>query len=213
MTVNLTAASAAPSRPSFQVTDGAGTPLLADANVTFGGAGTAALHIAPALILSNRLAPLHGDTSTSFVFACDGTQTPVASSLSIELLKMSDAAGMTPDLDAQGRGTVVPAAVDQAQFTAGSCGAAPAIPWTAPLQITLQNGSAKVNLLDPSVPPVPGGLVPGRYAVVVTSLAKQVWRVPNEWQPMLQDPGAYAVAPSDLKTLLQSQQAAVNIAP
>src|SRR5213075_2475000 len=103
-----------------------------------------------------------------------------ASSLSIELLKVADAPGVTPDLDAQGRGTVVPAAVDQAQFTVGSCGGNPVIPWTAPLTITLQNGSAKVNLLDPTAPPTPGALVAGRYAVVVTSLAKQVWRVPNE---------------------------------
>ena len=51
------------------------------------------------------------------------------------------------------------------------------------------------------------------FALVVTSLAKQVWRVPNELQPALIDPGAYAATPADVKLLLQTQQVAVNIVP
>jgi hypothetical protein len=56
-------------------------------------------------------------------------------------------------------------------------------------------------------------LVPGRYAVVVTSLAKQVWRVPNELQPALLDAGAAAVTAAPTKALLQTQGVAVQISP
>jgi hypothetical protein len=212
--VNLAATSAAPQRPSFQLVNGAGAALTVDANVSFGGAPTALLRIAPAAVLSAKIAPLHPDSVGAFVFACDGSGTPIASSLPVLLLKTADAAGLTPDLDpVTFRGTVVPAAVDQAQFTAGSCGASPVLPVTGPVNLTLQNGSAKVDLLNPAAAPTPAALVPGRYAVVVTSLAKQVWRLPNELQPALIDPGAYAATPADVKTVLQTQQVAVNIAP
>jgi hypothetical protein len=73
-----------------------------------------------------------------------------------------------------------------------------------------------VNLLNPSDPGTAKALVPGRYAVVVTSSAKQVWRVPNELQPALLDAGAFlATMTTDPMTakLLQSQQVAINIAP
>ena len=73
-----------------------------------------------------------------------------------------------------------------------------------------------MNLLNPSDPGTAKALVPGRYAVVVTSSAKQVWRVPNELQPALLDAGAFlATMTTDPMTakLLQSQQVAINIAP
>ena len=212
--IDLAATSPAPQRPSFQIVDGAGAPLTADANVTFGGGGSALLRIAPAAVLSGKVAPLHPDTAGAFLFACDGTGTPIALSLSVELLKVADAAGLTPDLDpVTFRGTVLPAAVDPTQFSPGSCTPGGFLPVSGTVKITLQNGSAKVDLLNPASAPAPGPLVPGRYAVVVSSLAKQVWRVPNELQPALMDPGAFAVTPDDVKALLQSQQVGVNIAP
>ena len=63
------------------------------------------------------------------------------------------------------------------------------------------------------LPPAPVALVAGRYAVFVTSLAKQVWRVPNELQPALLDPAALLVTPAATKSLLQTQQVAVNVSP
>ena len=211
--IDLVAGSAAPSRPSFQLVDGGGTPLVADASIVFGG-GAKSLRIAPAAVLSGKVAPLAPDAVASFLFACDGSGAPVASSLSVELLKVADAAGLLPDLDpVTFRGTVVPAAVDQAQFAGVSCTPGGFLPWTSPVKVNLTNASAKVDLLNPAVAPTPVALVPGRYAVVVSSLAKQVWRVPNELQPALIDPGAYAVTPADVKLILQSQQAAVNVAP
>ena len=212
--VDLTAGSSAPSRPSFQVVDGTGAPLTADASVPFGGNPKALLRIAPAAVLSGKVAPLAPDAAAYFLFACDGTGTPVATSLSVELLKVADPAGLTPDLDpVTFRGTVVPAAVDQTQFATVTCTPGGFLPVPGPVKIILSNASAKVDLLNPAATPTPGALVPGRYAVVVSSLAKQVWRVPNELQPALIDAGAYAATPADVKVLLQSQQVAVNIAP
>jgi hypothetical protein len=210
---NLTAASTLPQRPSFQIVDGAGNPFTADAAVSVGAAPV--LHIKPAAVLKSGVAALHPDTTGMFILACDGTGTPQASSLPVELLKVVDAAGLVPDIDANGKATVVPAAVDQTQFAAGSC-AGPVQPVAGPLTVNLGTASAKVNLLNPNEPPAPVALVPGRYAVVVTSLAKQVWRVPNELQPALLDPGAAlaaaAATPSPLP-LLQTQGVAVQISP
>ena len=212
--INLAATSAAPPRPSFQLVDGGGSALTSDATVTFGGAPKASLRIAPVAVLTGKVAPLHPDTSAVFLFACDGAGTPIAASLAVELLKVSDAAGLTPELDpATFRGTVAPASVDQSQFTAGSCAPGGFLPVAGPVTLNLGNGSAKVDLLNPAAAPTPGALVPGRYAVVVSSLAKQVWRVPNELQPALVDPGAYAATPAEVRSLLQTQQVAVNLAP
>ena len=220
--INLAATSAAPTRPSFQVVDCAALPCpspalrTTDASVLFGASSTYALYIAPAAVLTGKVAPIRPDTAATFLFACDGTGTPIAASLTVQLLKMADASGLTPDLDpVTFRGTVVPAAVDQTQFAAGSCGTAPFLPIAGPVRFILQNVSAKVDLLNPppATTPTPVALVPGRYALVVTSLAKQVWRVPNELQPALIDPGAYAATPADVKLLLQTQQVAVNIVP
>jgi len=120
---------------------------------------------------------------------------------------------MVPDIDANGKATVVPASVDQSQFATGSCAGAPAVAIGNTLNVTLQPGSAKVNLLNPSDPATPVPLVSGRYAVLATSLAKQVWRVPNELQWGLVDAGAALVTPAGTKALLQSQGVAVQIAP
>jgi hypothetical protein len=170
------------------------------------------LHLKAAAVLTSAVAGLHPDATGMFVLACDGTGTPQASSLSVTLVKVVDAAGLVPDLDANGMATIVPAAVDQGQFSAGTCGG-PVQPVTATVTVDLQPGSAKVNLLDPNQPPAPVALVPGRYAVVVTSLAKQVWRVPNELQPALLDAGAAAVTAAPTKALLQTQGVAVQISP
>ena len=75
----------------------------------------------------------------------------------------------------------------------------------------MAGGSARVNLQDPSVAPVPTAIIAGRYQVWVTSIAKQVWRVPNELQPSLLDPNA--VPPAGTLSLLQTQQAALNVTP
>ena len=77
--------------------------------------------------------------------------------------------------------------------------------------VALANGSAKVSLLDPSVPPVAVPLEAGRYAVVITSMAKQVWRIPNELQPAMLDAGALLSTPDLTRSLLQTQQVAVTL--
>ena len=133
--------------------------------------------------------------------------------LAVELIKVADAAGLAPEIDAFGKATVIAAALDPSQFTAGTC--TPGAPYvvTTPVNVLANNGSAKVNLLDPSDPPAAIALVPGRYAVVVTSSARQVWRVPNELQPALLDPAALLATPAATKSLLQTQQVAVNVSP
>jgi hypothetical protein len=112
-------------------------------------------------------------------------------SLSVQLVKVADAAGLVPQLDGSGNPIVAQASVDSTVF---SCTGVATI--TGPVTVT-----------------VPSTMATGRYAVYVTSLAKQVWRLPNELQPILQDSVAYAATPADVKTLLQTQQVAVNIAP
>ena len=47
----------------------------------------------------------------------------------------------------------------------------------------------------------------------MTSLARQVWRVPNELQPALLDAGAALATPASTKALLQTQGVAVQISP
>ena len=207
---DLAAASTLPQRPSFQIVDVSGTPLTADAAVSVGTAPL--LHIKPAAVLASGVAALRPDTTAMFVLACDASGTPQASSLPVELIKVVDGAGLVPDIDANGRATIVPASVDQTQFSPGTC-AGPVQPVTATLAVNVQNGSAKVDLLNPNQPPAPVALVPGRYSLVVTSLAKQVWRVPNELQPALLDAGAALATPAVTKALLQTQGVAVQISP
>ncbi|HEY6912198.1 MAG TPA: hypothetical protein VI356_22655 [Myxococcales bacterium] len=212
---NLTAASALPQRPSFQILD-TGSVATADVAVHVNNAAPQ-MQIQPAAVLTTGVVGLQPDATGMFVLACDGTSsTPQAGSLSIELLKVVDAAGLIPDIDANGKATVVLARVDPAQFTAGSCNGAPVKAITSAINVDVDATSSKVNLLNPNEPPTPVALVPGRYAVVVTSLAKQVWRVPNELQPALLDPAAApavaAATPSPLP-LLQSQGVAVQISP
>jgi hypothetical protein len=212
--VSLSASNVAPQRPSFQVVDAGGTPLTNDANVTFGATTTQPLRLAPAAVLSSAVSALRPDTAGFFVLTCDGTGKPVAASLTVQLIKISDAAGITPDVDpSTGKGTAVPAAVDQTQFSSATCTPGGVQAVTGPITVNLTNGSSSVNLLNPSDPGTAKPLVPGRYAVVVTSLAKQVWRVPNELQPALLDAGAFLATDPAVKPLLQSQQVAVNIAP
>ena len=91
---------------------------------------------------------------------------------------------------------VVAATVDFSPVT--SCPPGTVVMVTNPLTVTLTP---------------PATLLPGRYSILVTSIAKQVWRVPNELQPSLLDAAALLVTPATVKTLLQSQQAAVNISP
>ena len=83
--------------------------------------------------------------------------------------------------------------------------------WRRPELLKLVQGSGRfgwyLRVLEE------GALVPGRYAGGVSSLAKQVWRVPTALPPALIDPGAYAATPADVKLVLQSQQVAVNLAP
>jgi hypothetical protein len=208
---NLTAASALPQRPSFQIVDSTGTPLTSDAAVSVGAAAPQ-LRIKPAAVLANGVAALRPDATGMFVLACDGAGVPQASSLPVELIKVVDAAGLVPDIDANGKATVVPAAVDQSQFAGVTCGG-PVQPFTGPLNVNVQSVSAKVNLLNPNEPATPVALVPGRYALVVTSLAKQVWRVPNELQPALLDAGAALATPAPTRALLQTQGVAVQISP
>ncbi|HZR11376.1 MAG TPA: hypothetical protein VFA79_22520, partial [Myxococcales bacterium] len=210
---NLTAATALPQRPSFQLVDGGGGAITSDLSLAFSGAPSASMRIKPAAILGAGVAALRPDLSGAFVLGCDGTGKPVASALAVELIKVADAAGLAPEIDAFGKATVIAAALDPSQFTAGTC--TPGVPYvvTTPVNVLANNGSAKVNLLDPSDPPVAIALVPGRYAVVVTSIAKQVWRVPNELQPALLDPAALLATPAATKSLLQTQQVAVNVSP
>ena len=66
----------------------------------------AALNLKPAAVLNNTVAGLHPDTTGMFVFTCDAGLKPQPASLSVELLKMADAAGLVPDIDGNGKATV-----------------------------------------------------------------------------------------------------------
>jgi len=157
------------------------------------------------------VAALHPDSAGGFALACDVTGKPVGDSLEIELVKVGDAAGLVPRIDL-GKATVIFGKLDDRQFSAGTC-----IPGSRHLVTNavaaLTTGSAKVSLLDPSVPPVAVPLEAGRYAVVITSIAKQVWRIPNELQPALLDAGALLATPESTRSLLQTQQVALNLMP
>jgi hypothetical protein len=188
---NLAATSPAPVRPSFQVLDfPGGTLQTADVNLSI--SGNRSFQIQPAALLTSKVVAFKPDASAAFFLAC-GASGPDPSSLSVQLVKVRDAAGVLPDVDGSGNPIVAQASVDLSAFAACSPGV---VTVTSPLKVT-----------------VPSGMASGRYAVMVTSIAKQVWRVPNELQPALMDAGAYASTPTDVKSLLQTQQVAVNIGP
>ncbi len=192
-TANLTTSVTAPQRPSFQLLDLGGTLQTGDLSLSI--TGMHSFKINPAAVLTSAIAPLRPDAAGAFAIAC-GASGPVASSLSVQAVKVVDPAGLSPQLDSGGTPVVVAASVDFTPVT--SCPAGTVVMVTSPLTVTL-------------IPPAT--LLPGRYAVMVTSIAKQVWRLPNELQPSLLDAAALLVTPAAVKTLLQSQQAAVNLAP
>jgi uncharacterized protein (DUF2141 family) len=213
VTANLTAGTALPQRPSFELVDAAGTALTGDATLSFGGAPSASMRMRAVPILGAGVSALRPDPAGAFVLACDGTGKPVGSSLSIQLIQVADPAGLVPLLDAEGKATVISASLDPSQFSAGTCTSGGVHTAAGPLSVLVANGSARLNLADPADPPTSIPLVAGRYAVFVTSLAKQVWRVPNELQPALLDPAALLATPAATKSLLQTQQVAVNVSP
>jgi len=210
--LNLSAARVLPQRPSFELVDRSGNPATADVNLEFSGRPSASFLIKPVAILGSGVAALHPDSTGGFVLACDGTGKPVGDSLGIELVKVGDAAGLVPQIDGMGKATVIFATLDGRQFSAGTCTPG-SMHLVANAVSALATGSAKVNLLDPSVPPVAVPLEAGRYAVVITSIAKQVWRIPNELQPALLDAGALLATPEPTRSLLQTQQVALNLMP
>src|SRR6267143_1313200 len=210
--VNLSPARVLPQRPSFVLLDPSGNPATADVKLELGGRPNASFLIKPVAILGSGVAALHPDSAGGFALACDVTGKPVGDSLEIELVKVGDAAGLVPRIDGLGKATVIFGTLDDRQFHAGTC-----IPGSRHLVTNavaaLTTGSAKVSLLDPSVPPVAVPLEAGRYAVVITSIAKQIWRIPNELQPALLDAGALLATPDSTRFLLQTQQVAVTITP
>ena len=127
-------------------------------------------------------------------------------------VKVGDGAGLVPQIDGLGKATVIFATIDAGQFSTGTC-----MPGSTHLVTTavaaLASGSARVSLVDPRVPPVAVPLEAGRYAVVITSIAKQIWRIPNELQPALLDAGALLATPGPTRSLLQTQQVSLNLMP
>jgi len=210
--LNLGPVRVLPQRPSFELLDPSGNPATADVNLEFSGRPNASFIIKPVAILGSGVAALSPDSAGGFALACDGTGKPVGDSLEIELVKVGDTAGLVPQIDGLGKATVIFATLDAGQFSTGTC-----MPGSTHLVTTavaaLASGSAKVSLVDPRVPPVAVPLEAGRYAVVITSIAKQVWRIPNELQPALLDAGALLATPDLTRSLLQTQQVAVILMP
>ena len=208
-TVNLTPAAALPQRPSFELLDGSGNPAAADVPLAFSGGNLASFKIKAVAALGVGIVAFQPDPAGAMPLVCDGSGKPVASSLGIQLIKVADAAGLVPELDGAGKATVISATLDPTQFNSTSCTGS--VYLTSATLTAVANGSSKVNLVDPSVPPVATPITAGRYAVVVTSFARQVWRVPNELQPSLLDP--HASVPGATLSLLQTQQTAMNVTP
>ena len=208
--LNLSPARVLPQRPSFELLDPSGNPATADVNLEFSARPNASFRIKPVAILGSGVAAWRPDSEGGFALACDGTGKPVGDSLKIELVKVGDAAGLVPRIDGLGKATVIFASLDAGQFSAGTCIPGSMHQVTTSV-VALANGSAKVSLLDPSVPPVAVPLEAGRYAVVITSMAKQVWRIPNELQPAMLDAGALLSTPDLTRSLLQTQQVAVTL--
>jgi uncharacterized protein (DUF2141 family) len=209
--LDLTVAATMPPRPSFQL---ARSMSGADLDFPFNGSALAAMQIEISAILGANVAALRPDTSAALALACSGSGKPVAGSVSIQLIKVADAAGLVPEVDSSGKATVLSGSLDSSQFSSASCTPGGLYAATGLLAVLVQKASsAKVNLLDPRVPPLPVPLVPGRYSLAITSASKQVWRVPNELQPGLLDPAAMLVTPATTQALLRTQQVAVNVSP
>ena len=147
--------------------------------------------------------------------ACGANGRPTTASVSIELIKLlSDATGLAPELDAQGKATVLSGFLDSTEFAYVSCTPGSLYPASGLLTIGIPTvSSAKVDLLDPRVPPIAVPLAAGRYALSVTSAAGQTWRIPNQLQPALLDPAALIATPAAAQIVLRTQQAAVNVMP
>jgi uncharacterized protein (DUF2141 family) len=209
---NLTVQTSLPPRPSFIVVDGAGGPLTEDLELHFGSAPTASMRVKAAPILGDGVAALHPDSSGALLLSCDTTHRPVLSSVFIQLIKVSGTAGLLPELDPLGRATVVSASLDPNQFPSGICGLG-VYPATGPLEILVNHAAVKVNLVDTSQPTSPIPVPPGRYAVFLTTSARQVWRLPNELQPGLLDGAALSATPARVGDVLKTQQVAVKLLP
>jgi len=209
--LDLSAATAMPPRPAFQL---GGTASGADLDLPFNGGALASMQIELMAILDAKVAALRPDTSAALALACSGSGKPDVGSVSIELIKVGDAAGLAPELDSSGKATVLSGSLDSTQFSSTSCTPGGLYAATGSLSVFVQKASsAKANLLDPRVAPVSVPLVPGRYSLAITSAAKQVWRVPNELQPGLLDPAALLATPAPTQSLLRPQQVAVNVSP
>src|SRR5207253_10875016 len=152
--------------------------------------------------------------SAALALACSGSGKPDVGSVSIELIKVGDAAGLAPELDSSGKATVLSGSLDSTQFSSTTCTPGGLYAATGSLSVLVQKASsAKVNLLDPRVAPVSVPLVPGRYSLASTSAAKQVWRVPDELQPGLLDPAALLAPPAATPSVLRPPPGAGDVGP
>ena len=207
--LNLSPTRVLPQRPSFELLDQSGNAATADVNLEFSGPSAVFL-IKPVAILGSGVAALHPDSAGAVALACDHAGKPVGDSLKIELVKVGGGDGLLPEIDGLGKTTVIFATLDDRQFSAGTCTPGSLHLVTAAMA-ALTTGSAKVSLLDPGVPPVAVPPEAGRYAVVITAITQQNWRIPNELQPALLDPGALLATPEPTRSLLQTQQVALTL--
>ena len=209
---DLLASAPMPPRPSFQL---AAASAGADVDLAFNGGSLATMQIQIAAVLSAKVAAVHPDTSAGLALACGANGRPTTASVSIELIKLlSDATGLAPELDAQGKATVLSGFLDSTEFASVSCTPGSLYPASGLLTIGIPTvASAKVDLLDPRVAPIAVPLAAGRYALSVTSAAGQTWRIPNQLQPALLDPAALIATPAAAQIVLRTQQAAVNVMP
>ncbi|HYY52750.1 MAG TPA: hypothetical protein VE755_07755, partial [Myxococcales bacterium] len=209
---DLVASSAMPLRPSFQL---AGPSAGADVDLAFNGGNLASMQIQVGPVLDTKIAALRPDASAGLALACGANGRPTTASVSIGLIKLvNDRIGLTPELDAQGKATVLSGSLDSTQFASIACTPGSLYAASGLVTIGVQKASSvKVDLLDPRVAAVPAPLAAGRYALNVTSAAGQIWRIPNPLQPALLDPAALLVTPAAAQILLQTQQAAVNVMP
>ena len=209
---DLLASAPMPPRPSFQL---AAASAGADVDLAFNGGSLATMQIQIAAVLSAKVAAVHPDTSAGLALACGANGRPTTASVSIELIKLlSDATGLAPELDAQGKATVLSGFLDSTEFASVSCTPGSLYPASGLLTIGIPTvSSAKVDLFDPRVAPIAVPLAAGRYALSVTSAAGQTWRIPNQLQPALLDPAALIATPAAAQIVLRTQQAAVNVMP
>jgi uncharacterized protein (DUF2141 family) len=209
---DLAAVIAIPPRPSFLVPS---WNPGAEIDLAFNGAAVASMLVQFTPILSAKLRALHPDAAAGLALACGSNGKPLTASASIAMVKLAgDATGLFPELDGQGMATVLSGALDATQLASATCTPGSFYTVSGPVTVALQrSSSAKINLLDPRVSPIAIPLVPGRYALSITSAAGQTWRVPNELQPALLDPATLPATPADAQFLLRTQQVAVNVIP